>query len=531
MARLNRRAFPELAAFAAAGAASPRSRESPRAMDGRLRLAGDEPSTLDPALVRDTSASAYTVEVFAGLTRIGPDLAAEGALAADWTLDPTGAEYRFRLRSDLRFHDGRRLTAGDVAWSWTRALAPQTGSLSAQVYLGEIMGAEEVQSGAASELAGVRALDDHTLLVRLARPSRFFPAQLASGPALVVDRADVARGPEWFRRPNGSGPFRLAVWERDRLISLQRAETYQPGGGGPARVDYLQLDPGEGLLRYEQDELDLVGVGGATVERFSDPREPRSAHLRRTPSLAVSYLGFNTAIPPFDNQVVRRAFAMAIDRRRINQVTLRGLQVEARGVIPPGLPSYRPTYGGLPFSPAAARWELASSFYGSAENLPEIRLTAAGRGLLEGPLARALVRPWRSALGIPISIELLDFPDFIRALDDPSHEQQMFLLAWSADFPDAFSFVDVLFGSQRPDNYSRLDDPEVDRRLELARAAPDTATRLRHYAAVESRVVERAVVAPLFFGVSHELVQPWVRGYAGRPIVREWLTEIEINDP
>ena len=509
--------------------AAPWARRVAAVSGGTVRLAGDEPSTLDPAHVRDTVSSSYVVEIFAGLTRIGPALTPEPELAADWTIDRDGVLYRFRLREGLRFHDGSALSADDVKWSWERALSPSTGSLSARVLLDDIEGAAEVMTGQTDELRGVRVMDPRTLEVRLSAPAAFFPAKLTHGPALVVDRRNVELGGEWFRRPNGSGPYRLVEWQPETRIVLERAETYVPRRTGPERVECLQLDPGEDLLRYEQDELDLVAIGGADVERFSDPREVRTEQLVETPTLCVDYLGFNTAVPPFDDVAVRRAFAMAIDRPRMNRVTLRGTQVEARGIVPPGLPGHRRSYGGLPFSPASARWELGTSRYGSPEALPEIVLTVPGSGLLEGPITRAIVRPWHTHLGVSVLVQQLEFTDFIHALDQPEHDLQMFLLGWCADFPDPFDFLDVLFGSARPDNYSQLSDPVVDDLLEQAREASDEATRLRLYARVESRVVERAVIVPPFFSVDHELVQPWISGYRGRPMVREWLTEIETS--
>ncbi len=496
---------------------------------GLLRLPGEEPSTLDPALVRDTTASAYIVELFAGLTRIGPDLTPQPALAESWTVSADGLLYHFRLHAGLRFQDGRPLTAQDVKWSWERALNPRTGSLSAQVFLGDVVGADDVLAYRTRSLSGVRVLDPLNVAVQLTQPASFFPAKLSNGPALVVDRTNVSQGPTWFRRPNGSGPYRLETWDPDARIVLRRSETYEVTGPGPERVQFAQLEGGEGLLRFEQNELDLVGVSGTNVDRFSDPREPLSTRMRRTSDLSVQYLGFNTRVPPFDDRHVRRALALAIDRPRINRVTLRGHQVEARGIIPPGLPGHRPDFPGLTFDPESARAELTQSRYGSAEALPEIVLVAPGSGLLEGPVVRAIVQPWRTILGISVSVQQLDFNEFVRALDARDRRMQMFSLGWAADFPDPFDFLDVLFGSDRPDNYAGLHDSLVDSLLQQARRASNESVRLGLYGLVETRVVEEAVVAPLYFSVSHELVQPWIAGYPGRPIVREWLTEVSTS--
>ena len=103
-----------------------------------------------------------------------------------------------------------------------------------------------------------------------------------------------------------------------------------------------------------------------------------------------------------------------------------------------------------------------------------------------------------------------------------------FFLGWSADFPDAFNFTGELFGSNRPDNSWRYSDDVVDNLIQQARSAATDDERLARYGEIEDRVIEQGVLIPLLFFVSHELVQPWVEGYAGRPMTREWLTELTI---
>ena len=312
---------------------------------------------------------------------------------------------------------------------------------------------------------------------------------------------------------------------------LESAPTYHPRQSGPAVVRFTELAPGEALLRYEQDELDIVQVGGPNVDRFSDPREPRAAELRQTPTLALAYLAFNTSRPPFDDPHARRAFAHAIDRPRINRVTLRGHHAEARGILPPGMSGYRADYAGLPFDLDAARRELKLSRHGPVEEWPELIVATPGAGLTAGPITRAIVEPWRDQLGVNISVEQFDFLEYLDVVEHittADSSRHAFLLTWIADFPDPFGFLDMLFGSKRPDNYGGFNDGFVDLLLELASSEPRHERRLALYRLVESRIVERAAAVPLYHSVSHELVQPWVTQYPGQPVVREWLTDVEV---
>ena len=512
-------------AFLGGGAAGP---TAPAAF-GTLRLGGTEPTTLDPVHVRDSGTAGYVQEIFAGLTRVGPDLAIEPDLASVWTVSADGQTYTFTLRRQAKFHDGRQVTADDVVWSWTRAVDPDTGSLSGPVFLEDIKGAAEFAAGEADSVSGLRVLGTRTLGVTLTTPLSFFPSKLSVGPTLIVDRHNVATGEEWWRSPNGSGPYELLDWRPEELITLGRAAAASWLPGGPETVEFHQLDIGADLLLYENDELDVVRIGAADLDRFRDPNEPRSAELLSTPDLAFRYVGFNTTLAPLDDVHVRRALALATDRVTINEVLLAGTQREATGVIPPGLPGYRPDFEGLSFDLDAARAELAKSSYGSAEALPPITVVAPGDSLSGNPFLEFIVDPWRRELGVDVTIEVRSFDDMVATLDDPDHDIQAFFLGWSADFPDAFNFTDELFGSDRPDNSWRLSDAVVDDLIEQSREAKTDDARLTLYGQIEDRVIDQGVLIPLLFIVSHELVQPWVEGYAGRPLTREWLTELRIT--
>ncbi len=497
---------------------------------GTLRIEGTEPITLDPVHVRDTGAGAYVQEIFAGLTRIGPDLSVNPDLALGWTVSTDGLTYAFTIRPEARFHDGRPLTAEDVLWSWARALSPETGSLSGPVFLQDIKGAAAYAAGEAASISGLRVVGSHGIEITLESALSFFPSKLSAGPALIVDRHNVASGDEWWRSPNGSGPYQLEEWQPETRITLRRADTATWLPGGPDVVEFRQLDVGEDLLLFERDQLDLVAIGGSNLDRFRDPNEPRGGQLLSTPDLAFQYVGFNTTLAPLDDEHVRRALALATDRVFINEVVLTGTQREAKGVIPPGLPGHRPDFEGLTFDVAAAEAELAKSRYGRANAVPQITVVAPGEGITGSPFLEFVISPWRTDLGLDVVIELRSFDDLVETLDDPDHDIQAFFLGWSADFPDASNFTDELFGSGRPDNSWRFSDAIVDEMIQQARQATTDDERFRYYGTIEERVISQGVLIPLMFYVSHELVQPWVEGYVGRPMTREWLTELTITN-
>lgn len=465
------------------------------------------------------------------------DLQPEGSLARGWNVLNGGQTYHFELRKGLRFHDGRSLTAEDVKWSWERALWPATGSRTAYVTLGNIQGAYALVAGDADELSGVEILNDLELEVKLVQPASFFPTLVAQGASLVVDRATMEHATDaWARtsQVNGSGPYRLTTLAPRSKVLLERNGSFVPRKSGPSAVQIAELDPSEGLLRYENDQLDIIGIAGADIDRFSDAREPRTSQLRTTPSLTTTYLGFNTLLPPFNDHHARRAFAYAVDRARINRVTFRGHQNEAHGILPPGLLGHRPDYEGLAFDLHAAQREASRSSHGPITDWPDLVFVTAGQTLLPDVATRAIVEPWQEHFATRISVHQFDFIDFldvIENLDDQSNPSHVYLTSWVADFPDPFGFLDVLFGSDRPDNHGGFKNHFVDTLLDRARSESDPNRRARAYSLVESRIINLGAVVPISHRVSHELVQPWVRKYPGRSVVREWLTDVEVASP
>ncbi|MBN1152822.1 MAG: peptide ABC transporter substrate-binding protein, partial [Dehalococcoidia bacterium] len=139
-----------------------------------LRLYDVGPITLDPAISGEMSSHTYVMHLYSGLVNLDADLRVEPDIATDWTILNDGTRYVFTLRDDVRFHSGREVTAADFKYSWERACNPATGSHTAAIYLGDIVGADEVLEGSATELSGVTVLDDYTLQVDIEAPRSYF---------------------------------------------------------------------------------------------------------------------------------------------------------------------------------------------------------------------------------------------------------------------------------------------------------------------------------------------------------------------
>ncbi len=503
----------------------------PVRLGATLNLPGGEPPTLDPALTQDATSATYIVEIFSGLVTLNQDLEVAPDIADSWELSDDGTTYTFHLRDDAKFHDDKPVTAQDFKYSIERACEPATGSVVADTYLGDIVGAQARLRGQADEVSGVAVVDDHTLEITIDSPKAYFLSKLTYPTAFVVDQENV-EGPvqPWTDKPNGTGPFRLAEYELGLKIVLERNEAYY-GAPKPAleRVNFV-LAGGSAMTMYETGELDAVPVGLADIERVLDPSNPLNQELSVTlPMLSIFYIGFNVEKPPFDDQKVRQAFNYAIDKDKYVEVVWKKMQLEAEGILPPGMPGYNENLQGYPYDPEKARQLIAESKYGDASNLPEITLNVSGGGGAAARQVSAIVEMYKQNLGVDIAIQQTEWATYL--WDLRAHRYQMFGLTagWIADYPDPQDFLDILFHSESRNNDTVYSNPEVDRLLEAARGEQDFEKRVELYQQAEEMILEDAPIVPLTHDADYWLTKPYVEGMIYPPSIIPKLKYVSIS--
>jgi ABC-type transport system substrate-binding protein len=504
----------------------------PERVEGELRLFGGDPITLDPACASDAASAEYIVELFSGLVSFDRELNIVPDIAESMPeISADGTVYTFRLRSNVLFHDSsRRVTAGDFKYSMERALNPDTLSTVGGVYLDDIVGAEEYADDQAEEVTGIRVIDDNTLEITIKQPSSYFLNKLTYPTSYVVDQREVREatcfeGAEWTLTPNGTGPFRMKEWVLGQRIELEpNPGYYLEPKPSLAQVTYL-LSGGSALTMYENDEIDLTGVGVNDIERIRDPNEPLNAEFHESESLDVFYIGFNTQEAPFNDVRVRQALNMAIDKELLGEEILAGLVIPAVGILPPSMKGYNANLEGLPYDPEAAAQLLDEA--GGPDVLQDVILLSSGQGASPTDALEAIVAMWEENLGVSVSIEQEDFGLFLQDLDQGNF--QMFSLGWIADYPDPQNFLDIKFHSESENNETGYSNAEVDDLLDRARAELDETTRLDLYQQAEEIIVEEAAWAPLYHGKAGVLVKPYVQDYFTPPFVIENLRYVSIE--
>lgn len=491
-----------------------------------LNLADSPPITLDPALAADSTSDMYIVQIFSGLVRLDENLQVAQDIASSWDISSDGKTYTFHLRHDVKFDDGKPVTAADFKYSWERALNPATGSSTAGTYLNDIVGASDVLSGKTTQLSGVTVLDDYTIQVTIDAPIPYFLEKMAFPTAYVVDKTNVESGSDWSLHPNGTGPFKLKQWQSGQVLILQRNDNYY---GEKAQLNQVvfRLTGEDPMQLYELGSIDVAYVSAAYMGLVTDPSNPISKQLEVYPELSLTYIGFNASGPPFDDAKIRQAFSYAVDKDKVFALSAQNIVSAAYGIIPQGMPGYNASLEGLQFDPEKAKELIAESKYGNVSNLPPIVMTVAGVGGSVSGLIGGIIEEWRRNLGVEVTVRQLEPEVFLYGINQ--EKDQLYLDGWVADYPDPQDFLDLLFHTGAQNNIGNYSNPHLDSLLDQAAIEQDPSVRLQMYQSAEQLVVDDAAVLPLFFGRSYVVVEPYVKNYMLSPLGYPLLNKISIQ--
>lgn len=472
-----------------------------RAAGPPLRYLAGPAGTLDPAYINAASDVQLLLQLYAGLTRLDETGAAYPSLASGWEISQDGLTYTFALRDGLTFSDGSPLVAEDVRRSWLRLFDPATRATAPDV-LSVIRGATERLAGNADETdVGIEAPDETTLVVTLRHPASYFLDIVATPTTFVVPRtADATSTWQSAAAFVGSGPY--VVEALDGAGLLLRANTRYVAGPPPIEeIRWLASIDGDGASAFAAGEADLVGVPGwdATWIAFDPDLGPR---LHAAEPLTISYFGFDTTRPPFDDPDVRRAFSLALDRERLVPLAEGASSQPASSLVPPAIwpDGFSPE---METDLDEARRLLDEAGYEDRAELGTIVVNGTGLGV------EPAVAVWREELGVEIAIENMSFLDFLAVLDNaPPH---IFTINWIADYASPHAIYGLLLETGALSNWGGWSDEEFDTLLEAAAAAPvDEAGAA--YGAVEARVNDQAPVIPWAYGETWWLVADGLRG-------------------
>ncbi len=453
-----------------------------------LRIAIRTPGNLDPALLKDQAANLIARQIYEPLVRFDPDsLDLIPGLAEKWRMHDGGARFVFTLKSDAKFHNGRRVVAEDVRFSLSRLARKSTQSELAFL-LDSVVGFEATAiTASAPELAGVSVLDERNVEVRLNKPWVDFPYVLTHPATAPLPKQEFEAGPAGFKEaPIGAGPYRLtSAVAHGQDFSLKAARSDQHG---PRDVQFKIYDDPEGAWRdFNRGLVDVVEVPA----RFIEDARSRFGSAGFQPVAAGLYLGIN--VKKVSDLRVRQAIALSINRAAIAEQVYAGLLIPSANLIPMGIAGRNRTACGdlCKLNPKHAV-SLLRETYGGAP-LPALNLdfeTNASNDLLAARIKEDL-----GAIGLTVNLQGRDLAGFFGALGERNHD--LFRFGWVAEYPLADWFMNPLFRSGSLDNNTGFSSPEIDDRLAAARAEPGKTARRAAYRDLERRLVQEVAVIGL----------------------------------
>ena len=483
--------------------------------------AGGEVATLDPTRMTALQDGRVAAALFEGLTVLDAhDLKPRAGVASRWTVSPDGLTYTFDLRPDAKWSDGRPVTAEDFAWTWRRALDPKTAAEYAYM-LYPIRGArayyDEMQKTSGEgdwTKVGVRVESPLRLTVELQQPTAYFLDLTAFATYLPV-RGDIVEryGERWTMPPQviTNGAYRLVEWRFRSRMRWERNPHYWNVAAVPLERIELRVfdDLNTALLAYETGAVDMTTVvPGLAIEPLLEARRlgKRSDVLYAT-NLGTYFYRFNCTRQPLTDARVRRALAMAIDRKAVIERAARGGQQPYFTLVPPGMPGYT-SPPGLVEDVEAAKRLLAEAGYGSGDGLPELAVLV-NKGGDHVPIAQMIQQQWRERLGIRVRIEQVEWKVF---LDTIQHlDYQVARGGWYGDYIDPNTFLDM-FVTGGGNNQTGWSNAAYDVLIARAAKETDAQARMKIFAEAEAILVRETPIFPIYVYTTTMLVRPGLEG-------------------
>ncbi|MDP8908821.1 MAG: ABC transporter substrate-binding protein, partial [Chloroflexota bacterium] len=337
--------------------------------------------------------------------------------------------------------------------------------------------------------------------------------KLASVPASIVDAGQPARDREWWRAPNGTGPFRVETWQPDDRLTLAALPVFR---GEPVEIERLEIRLGASASLpfnlYQDGEIDLLEtVPVESVALVRDPAINVPGALVETPLFAVHYIAFGNTQPPYDDPMLRRSLRLAFPTRRYASVSEGGMVEAATGIVPTGMLGRRWATEWAEPDLEAARAALAASRFETAARVPPLPIYCSDPEPVE-----ALRGVLRDELGLRVEVVEVNWPDFLSGL--AGRLFPAYSLYWRADYPDPESILWMLFGSDSADNYTGYHNPDLDALLREATEVIDPEKRVPLYDAAQRLLLDDGAVLPLYYDIGYALVRPEVQGLEMTPL-------------
>ncbi|HTK96072.1 MAG TPA: ABC transporter substrate-binding protein [Terriglobales bacterium] len=430
------------------------------------------PANLDPRIGTDAPSERIDALLFDSLVVRDEHFNLQPSLAERWEI-PDPKTYVFHLRTGVRFHDGRPLTARDVKWTFDSLLN------------GAVVSA---RAGAYRLVDSVEAPSDATVIFHLKEPFAPLLWNLSNGAMGIVP---YGSGKDFNQHLVGSGPFKFVRAELDKEVVIERNDDYWGEKPKLARVRFAVVpDTTTRVLELEKGSAD-VAVNSLTADMEARiMSEKGKLAVETTPGTTLAYLAFNLRDPLLRDVRIRQALAYAIDRRPLIQYLWRGLARPADSVLPPQHWAYDGDVATYDFNPAKARELLDQAGY-RATNGVRFHLTMKTSTEESTRLLAAVLQQQLRDVGIALDIRTFEFATFYSDVTKGSF--QLYSLRWIGGNEDPDIFEYVFYSTSTPPkraNRGYYSNPRVDALIDAGRSELDQGRRKQIYAELQRNLAQ-----------------------------------------
>lgn len=394
----------------------------------------------------------------------------------------------------------------------------------APAYKGMKVEAPDCKYGEGAEFKSIEAVNEFTVKFTLCVPDPAFPSKVAFSVFSIQDKdyldANGGDSAKMSVKPNGTGPYVVKEWKRGESITLEANPAYW--GDKPKTKTVVMRWSKEAAARLLELQAGTTdGIDNPAPNDFAKIEADKNLKLYPRPALNIFYIGLNNAIKPFDNEKVRQAVAMSIDKARIVKQFYPPGSATAEQFVPTVMkPGYSTEGAGAKwyeYKPADAKKLLADAGFPTGFET-KLSYRDVVRGYLPQPAKVAQdIQAQLADVGIKVTLDPVESGAYLKAVADG--QKGLFLLGWGADYPDSTNFYDYHFtGASK--NFG-APYPDLVAQIKAAAALSDAAARQKVYDKVNELVKVHVPMIPVAYGGSGVAFNAKVQGAHSSPLGNE----------